>query len=95
MKKRDASSAQNSLPVTDPRMIFVFLSFSSLGFGILGWVMASTYPGVVVPLSALLAIVFGLLGVRSRFRSIGLIGFVMGMFLLPNAIMTLMHLFGV
>ncbi len=60
--------------------------------GVLGWVVASTYPGPLVPVCSVLAIVSGVLGVRSKLRTPGLIGFIMGMFLLPNAISTVLHL---
>ena len=77
----------------DPRWFFTFASIFGLGLGIAGWVLASTYTGILVPVCACLAIVFGLLGVRSKLRSLGLIGFVMGMFLVPRAITTLIRIF--
>jgi len=102
-KKSDRSKSLRPLQVfrsrpisisDDPRRFFTLASIFGLGLGIAGWVLASTHPGILVPVCACLAIVFGLLGVRSKLRSLGLIGFVMGMFLLPNAVSTLIRIFG-
>ncbi len=79
---------------SDPRLLFLVCAVVGLCSGVVGWAMASTHPGPVVPVCAILAILAGLLGVRSKLRSLGLLGFVMGMFLLPTAISTLIRLFG-
>lgn len=89
-----ASRSKPSGIPDDPRLFFTVAGILGLVFGIMGWVLASTYPGVLIPVCAVLAIILGLLGVRSKMRSLGLIGFVMGMFLLPNAITTLIRMFG-
>jgi hypothetical protein len=74
-----------------PHPFYKAAAFIGLICGIAGWVLASTRPGVLVPVCATSAILFGLLGVRSSFRSLGLLGFIMGMFLLPNAVSTVLH----
>jgi len=78
--------------IADPRPVFLVCSVVALLAGIVGWVMATTYPGWLVPLCSFVAILSGLLGVRSKLRSLGVIGFVMGMFLLPSAISTLIRI---
>ncbi len=80
--------------IADLRPIFLVCSVVALIAGIVGWAMASTYPGWLVPTCSFVAILSGLLGVRSKLRSLGLIGFVMGMFLLPRAISTLIRMLG-
>jgi len=77
---------------TDPRPIFTAFSIAGLMSGIGGWVIASIFTTWLVLVCAIAAIVFGLLGVRSKLRSLGLIGFVMGMFLLPNGISALIRM---
>ena len=77
---------------SDPRAVFTASSITGLIFGIGGWVLASAFTTWLVLACAIAAIVFGLFGVRSKLRSLGLIGFVMGMFLLPSAISTLIRL---
>jgi len=56
--------------------------------------MASINPGWMVPVCSVISILAGLLGVRSRLRSLAVIGFIMGMFLLPNAVNTVIRMFG-
>ena len=79
--------------IADPRPVFLACSVVALVAGIVGWTVASMYPGWLVPICSVVSILAGLLGVRSRLRSLGLIGFVMGMFLLPNGIATLIRMF--
>jgi len=79
---------------TDPRPVFMASSIIAVLAGILGWVMASISPGWIVPVCSFAGILFGVLGVRSRLRSVSVVGFVMGMFLLPNAINTILRLIG-
>ena len=78
----------------DPRPFFTASSITGLMLAIGGWVLASTVTTWLVLVCAIAAIVFGLLGVRSKLRSLGVIGFVMGMFLLPSAISTLIRVLG-
>jgi len=78
--------------IADPRPVFLACSVTALVAGIIGWAAASIYPGWLVPACSFAAILAGLLGLRSRLHSLGLIGFVMGMFLLPNAITTIIRL---
>ena len=80
--------------IADPRPVFLVCSVLALVAGIVGWIIASTYPGWLVPICSFVAILSGLLGVRSKLRSLGLIGFVMGMFLLPRAILALIRVLG-
>ena len=80
--------------VPDPRPVFLACSVTALVAGIIGWTMASINPGWIVPVCSVVSILAGLLGVRSKLRSVGLIGFVMGMFLLPKAVNTVIRLFG-
>ena len=78
--------------VIDPRPVFLVFSAAALAAGIIGWTMASINPGWVVPICSVISILAGLLGLRSSLRMVGLIGFVMGMFLLPNAVNTVIRL---
>ena len=71
---------------SDPRPVFTICAASALCAGVIGWVTASAYPSLIVPVCAVFAVVGGLLGVRSKLRSLGLVGFIMGMFLLPVAV---------
>ncbi len=80
--------------IANPHPAFLACSVVALVAGIVGWVMASIHLGWLVPVCSVVAILTGLLGVRSKLRSLGLIGFVMGMFLLPNAVGTLIQLLG-
>ena len=80
--------------IANPHPAFLACSVVALVAGIVGWTMASIYPGWLVPICSVVAITCGLLGVRSKLRSVGLIGFVMGMFLLPNAVNTVIRLLG-
>ena len=77
----------------DPRPVFLACSLVALAAGVIGWTMASVNPGWIVPVCSVIAILAGLLGVRSKLRSLGVIGFVMGMFLLPNAVNITIQLF--
>jgi len=79
--------------VIDPRPVFLACSLVALAAGVVGWTMASVNPGWIVPVCSVIAILAGLLGVRSKLRSLGVIGFIMGMFLLPNAVNTVIALF--
>jgi len=79
--------------IADPRPVFLACSVVALVAGVVGWTIASIYPGWLVPICSIVSILAGLLGVRSRLRSLRLIGFVMGMFLLPNGIATLIRMF--
>ena len=88
----EPSSAIES--IADPRPVFLACSVVALVAGISGWTTAWIYPGWLVPICSVVAILTGLLGVRSSLRSLGLIGFVMGMFLFPSAISTLIRMFG-
>jgi hypothetical protein len=67
-------------------------AFVALVAGVVGWAVASIYTSWLVPVCSVIAILGGILGVRSRVRTIALIGFVMGMFLLPNAVNTVIAL---
>ena len=78
--------------IADPRPVFLVCSVIALVAGIVGWIMASTYPGWLVPTCSIVGILSGVLGVRSKLRSLALIGFVMGMFLFPRAILTLIRM---
>jgi len=80
--------------VSDPRPVFLACSVTALVAGVVGWIMASIIPGWMVPICSAVSILAGLLGVRSKLRTVGLIGFIMGMFLLPNAVNTVIRLFG-
>ena len=80
--------------IANPHPAFLACSVVALVAGIVGWTMASMTIGWLVPVCSVVAILTGLLGVRSKLRSLGLIGFVMGMFLLPNAIGTVIRLLG-
>ena len=80
--------------VIDSRPVFLAFSVTALVAGVVGWTMASVNPGWIVPVCSVVSILAGLLGIRSRLRTVGLIGFVMGMFLLPNAVNTVIRLFG-
>jgi len=75
-----------------PHPFFRVAALVGLVAGIAGWVLASTRPGILIPVCAVSAILFGVLGVRSPYRSLGLLGFIMGMFLLPNAASTVLRL---
>ena len=74
--------------VSDPRPVFLACSVTALVAGVVGWTMASISPGWMVPVCSGVSILAGLLGLRSSLRMVGLIGIVMGMFLLPNAVNT-------
>jgi len=78
-------SAANTT-ATDQRPAFLGCAALSLAAGIIGWAMATVYPTWIVPACSLTSILGGILGTRSRLRSFALIGFVMGMFLLPRAV---------
>ena len=80
--------------VSDPRPVFLACSLIALVAGIFGWTVASVNPGWIVPVCSVISIFAGLLGVRSRLRSLSVIGFVMGMFLLPNALTIVIGLVG-
>ena len=80
--------------IANPHPAFLACSVIALVAGIVGWTMASITTGWLIPICSVVAILTGLLGVRSKLRSLGLIGFVMGMFLLPNAIGTVIRLLG-
>jgi len=80
--------------MADPRPVFLACSAVALAAGIIGWAMASIHPGWSVPVCSVVAILGGLLGVRSRLRTVALLGFVMGMFLLPNAVSIVFQLLG-
>ncbi len=69
-------------------------SVIALVAGMIGWVMVSIHPGWLVPTCSFVTILWGLLGVRSKLRSLVLIGFVMGIFLLHKAILTLIRMLG-
>ena len=77
----------------DQRPVFLVCAALSIAAGILGWAIAALYPTWFVPILSLTSVLGGLLGVRSRWRSIALIGFVMGMFLLPRAVSIAIALF--
>ena len=87
----ERSDAKEFVP--DPRPVFLACSVTALVAGVVGWTMASIRPGWMVPVCCVVSILAGLLGVRSKLRTIGLIGFVMGMFLLPNAVNAVIRLF--
>lgn len=78
----------------DPRPVFAACSVVALVAGVVGWTMASVNPSWLVPVCCVISILAGLLGARSRLHSLGLISFVMGMFLLPNAINIAIRLLG-
>jgi hypothetical protein len=80
--------------VHDQRPVFLACSVVALVAGVVGWAVASIYTSWLVPVCSVIAILAGLLGVRSRVRTIALLGFVMGMFLLPNAVNTVFALLG-
>ncbi|MCK4571215.1 hypothetical protein KAT84_04605 [Candidatus Bipolaricaulota bacterium] len=80
--------------IANPHPAFLACSVVALLAGIVGWTMASMITGWLIPICSVVAILTGLLGVRSKLRSLGLIGFVMGMFLLPNAVNTVICLLG-
>lgn len=86
----EPSEVQEQCP--DPHPVFVASALVALVTGILGWVMASLSPGWIVPVCSFSSIVFGILGVRSKLRSVSVVSFVMGMFLLPNGIHTILRL---
>ena len=87
----ERSDAKNFVP--DSRPVFRACSVTALVAGVIGWTIASVNPGWMVPVCSVVSILAGLLGVRSKLRTIGLIGFIMGMFLLPNAVSAVLHLF--
>ncbi len=79
--------------VPDPRPVFLASGVAALAAGVLGWALAAVLPQWPVPVCTVVAILGGLLGVRSRLHTVSLIGFVMGMFLLPNAVNIVIRLF--
>ena len=78
--------------VPDPHPAFAACSIVALVAGIVGWTLASMGPSWLVPACCVVSILAGLLGVRSKLHMLGLISFVMGMFLLPNAVNTVIGL---
>jgi len=77
---------------SSPHPFYRVAALIGLVSGVAGWVLASTRPGIWIPVCAASAVLFGLLGVRSSYRAASLLGFIMGMFLLPNAATTVLRL---